>query len=196
MKRTLLLTVAAVITVSLPATGGPIMLTFEEPGVPDIIGDFYAPFGVYFDPVWRLTSASGTWPSHSGRFTVSTISGASAGVITFEGPVSSVSGWFTTSSPNRPALYLEAYTGPAGTGMFIALDWIDLRNEGVMVPMEVCSAANDIMSVVLRDSGNGFTLDDLCVQPVPEPTTMSILLAGIACAGLRQCRIGVKGYRG
>jgi len=161
------------------AAAAPITITFEDMPTAGPIGEFYAGLGVHFDENWQMyDQPTQTWPAHSGeKFAYSL---KDFGIITFDNPVSYVSGWFTSSSNASPSLYLEAYSGQDASGTLLAWAGIE-RNVGSTTLMEVGSPG--IMSVKVHDNGNNFTMDDFAFdEAVPEPT--ALVLSGMFLAGL------------
>jgi len=167
------------------AAAVPFTVTFEEPSLPTTIGTWFSGSGIAFDPGWQLLTPSLTYPAHSGTHIV--YSEGPTAWINFTEPVRSVEAWFTSTSNAYPSLYLEAYSGLSGTGTLIATASL-IKNAHSIDPMRVESPDGEIMSVVIHDTGNAFTMDDVTFDPVPEPATVSLLLAGIGLTILRKRR--------
>jgi hypothetical protein len=178
MIRTMMRTTVAVVlfvgTVGLATAG---LITFEEMPAAGPVENFYADLGVHFDDNWRmLEGATATYPTHSGDNLVYTTE--SYGIIDFDAPVVSVSGWFTSSSTATPSLLLEAYDSAGAAGTLLGKTSMD-RNPGSISFMSV--EASGILSVKIHDSQNYFTMDDFAFI-VPEPSTL--LPAGVFLIGL------------
>jgi len=176
-KTALAAIILAAISPCVAAT--PVTITFEDVTAPGPIGDFYAGLGVHFDGAWHLLQGTGTYPAHSGDNLV--YSSMAAGVINFDMPVATVSGWFTSSSNAVPSLYLEAYSGLNAMGTLLDTATIN-RNADSIDLMEV--SGDGIWSVKIHDSGNYFTMDDFAYV-VPEPATASLLAILLAGGALR-----------
>jgi len=167
-----------VAAVSACVAAGPVIITFEDMPAPGPVGDFYSSLGVHFSDAWQLLQGgTTTYPTHSGDNLVYTT--ADFGVIDFDMPVISVSGWFTSSSNAAPSLYLEAYSGLGATGTLLDTATIN-RNSGSISYMEV--SGDGIWSVKVHDSNNYFTMDDLAYV-VPEPATLTLLAMLLAAGG-------------
>ncbi|HUS57741.1 MAG TPA: PEP-CTERM sorting domain-containing protein [Planctomycetota bacterium] len=184
MKRMLLGTLMALAAAG--AAGAlPVTITFEGAGVPFAVGSFYAGSGVIFDANWGVITATATYPAHSGSSIV--YSAAALARVNFTEPVWYVEAWFTSTSNAQPSLYMEAYSGPWGTGTLLGVATIE-RNARSMDAMLVESFSGDIMSVVIHDAGNMFTMDDLSFEPVPEPATFLLVFGGLGLTALRKRR--------
>jgi len=184
MKRVLLGMLFAA-AVAGTAAAVPFTVTFEEPSLPTGIGTWFSGSGVVFDPGWQLLTPTLTYPAHSGTHIVYSV-GPTAW-INFIEPVRFVDAWFTTTSNAFPGLHMEAYSGLSGTGTLIDTATM-LKNARSIDPMRVESPNGEIMSVVIHDTGNAFTMDDVTFDPVPEPATISLLLAAIGLTILRKRR--------
>jgi len=193
MKRLLALFLA--VPAVLP---GSFFLGFEELPDGNVVNDFYAGFSVKFQNATVLTKGIGLSPIFppAGGLNVATDLPGSPMVMTFPTPATSFSAYFTWTAPIH---FFVAYTSgavdtlnPANPANFSGAEIIG----GMTDPNKQISFAKasgiDEIDISTDVPGNSFTIDNVTVESVPEPSVCVSLASGFVALALRRARRGEK----
>lgn len=173
-------------------------LNFESLADAETVTGQFAAQGITFQNTDALRATvslnEAEFPPLSGAMVVSDSGGAMS--ITFNTPMASVAGYFTYAVPLSFSAF-DRLGAPLGSVASLFDTNLLLSGSPGSSPNELLQLAFvqgiDRLTITGGAAGASFTLDDLTLQPVPEPSMAALLCIGLAFgvvgkAGLRRWR--------
>lgn len=182
-----------------PAAAAPILIDFESLNEFDDVTTQFDADGIVFSGAQVLVAGSSLnefdFPPVSGF--QAALDGAGGMRVDFATGALAVSGYFTYAAP----VTMTAFSGATVLGSVTSgfeSNYVSSGNPNNELLQLAFAQAITHVTVVGSEFGGSFTLDDFFVEtrdelpppPIPEPATVTLLLAGAALLGGRRMRTG------